>query len=75
MAYADYRLCDVCGSKAFYDASLNYESKLTYDDRECAREAGCDAGYHLEYLGDWAVICQDCAKNYKVQIVATELAL
>ncbi len=25
MALADYRLCDVCGSKAFYDARLNYE--------------------------------------------------
>ena len=24
MALADYRLCDVCGSKAFYDARLNY---------------------------------------------------
>ena len=25
MAYADYRLCDVCGCKAFYDSKLDYE--------------------------------------------------
>ena len=25
MAMADYRQCDVCGCKAFYDANLNYE--------------------------------------------------
>lgn len=25
MAGCDYRSCDVCGGKAFYDANLNYE--------------------------------------------------
>jgi len=25
MASTDYRLCDNCGRKAFYDANLNYE--------------------------------------------------
>lgn len=25
MAYCDYRHCDVCDAKAFYDANLNYD--------------------------------------------------
>jgi len=25
MAIGNYKLCDVCGKKAFYDAELNYE--------------------------------------------------
>ena len=25
MAMADYRQCDLCGCKAFYDANLNYD--------------------------------------------------
>lgn len=27
MAYADYRHCDVCDAKAFYDAGLDYDTK------------------------------------------------
>lgn len=25
MALSDYRLCDICGAKAFYDSNLNYK--------------------------------------------------
>ncbi len=35
MAAADYRLCDLCESKAFYDANLGYER-----DHEVPRIAG-----------------------------------
>lgn len=31
MAMADYRLCDVCGCKAFYDANLNYDDDGNLD--------------------------------------------
>jgi hypothetical protein len=77
MAMVDYRLCDVCGNKVFYDANLNYESGLVgnvpyrvagkeqYDDTELLM----NHGMCLDYLGDWAVICNDCATRYRTQIV------
>lgn len=59
MALADYRLCDVCGRKAFYDANLNY-------DFNEYPETG------LSNLGDWSVLCRDCAKTHTTQIVPLE---
>jgi hypothetical protein len=61
MALADYRLCDVCECKTFYDAELNYEI------------APPDHPLHPQYvpslrLGDWAVLCVDCAKTYEVVV-------
>lgn len=57
MAAADYRLCDVCAQKAFYDANLNYVLINT------------PPYVKLDHLGDWAVICDDCAKTHKCIIV------
>lgn len=80
MAMADYRLCDVCDQKVFYDANLIYEpgpspyrdslpfrfaGKPQYDDAELCHKHGL----RLDYLGDWAVICEDCAKTYKTVVV------
>lgn len=62
MAAADYRLCDVCGCKAFYDANLNYSW-----DEGLTKVEGC--GYSLDYLGAWAVLCDDCAKTHEVKVV------
>ncbi len=59
MAAADYRLCDVCSGKVFYDSNLNYD----FDNRN---ERGEPA---LDYLGDWAVICTDCAKTHECKVV------
>ncbi|WP_250489938.1 hypothetical protein [Caballeronia sp. INML2] len=77
---ADYRLCDVCDGKAFYDSNLDYEfvgqsscggEKITPDD--CTRVVGEPPteffGYKLQYLGDWAVLCKNCAKTHKCVIV------
>lgn len=60
MAYADYRLCDVCGCKTFYDSNLNYEysTKLNPIDETLFIRG---SHYKLENLGDWAVLCRDCA--------------
>lgn len=69
MAYADYRLCDVCGGKTFYDAELNYEN--TKDKEKMIRGW---PGMKLDSLGDWAVLCRDCAKTHKVEIVKIEKA-
>ena len=79
MALADYRLCDVCGGKAFYDANLNYEQGINslrakpyriggeeqYDDAKMLEQYG----NRLDYLGDWAVICNGCATKYRTKIV------
>lgn len=78
MAAGDYRSCDVCGGKAFYDVKLNYDAgdkvdgKWVYSDTPY-RVAGVDQGQYgvgLDYVGDWAVICTDCAKTHKTVIVA-----
>lgn len=73
MAAADYRLCDVCGGKAFYDANLNYQWADTDDLDDWGNKIEeddyvRDRGYVLEYVGDWAVICTECAKTHRVAI-------
>lgn len=55
MAGADYRSCDICRCKTYYDANLNW-------DFEAYPEHGLR-------LGDWKVICIECAKTYKCVIV------
>jgi hypothetical protein len=86
MAGGDYRSCDVCGGKAFYDANLTYEDgESEYaKDRMPYRIAGAEQyadadllakyGQRLGYLGDWAVICDDCAKTHETKIVQKEQA-
>lgn len=71
MAYADYRLCDKCDGKAFYDSDLSYEKPTSRDDPDSFRVQGEKQifGACLGYLGDWAVLCRDCAKIYKTVIV------
>ena len=77
MAMSDYRSCDVCGSKAFYDAQLNYEDGSKVDGKWVYSEtpyriAGKDQGQYgtgLCYVGDWAVICISCAKTHRTAIV------
>ena len=55
MALVDYRLCDVCGNKAFYDATLHYDHK-----------AYPNTG--LFNVGAWKVICRECAKTHTITI-------
>lgn len=55
MAAADYRLCDICRCKTYYDADLNF-------DFDTYPKTGLR-------LGDWKVICIECAKTHEVQIV------
>ena len=57
MALCDYRLCDKCGNKVFYDAGLNYEWNLETKQID------------LEHLGDWTVICKKCSKDWECIIV------
>lgn len=71
MAAADYRLCDVCGGKAFYDSNLNYESGGDVDG--FVRNAGqLNSHTRLDRLGDWCVICTNCAETHACVIVKRE---
>lgn len=70
MSAADYRLCDVCSAKVFYDASLNYERAT--EAEPSAKIAGVEPayyGYRLMNLGDWAVLCRECATTHRTAIV------
>ena len=71
MAMADYRLCDVCGCKTFYDSNLNYEF-LTDGSGNVRNGGEVDIGLGLERLGDWCVICNECSKTHKCIITPTD---
>lgn len=62
MAAADYRLCDRCNEKVFYDANLNYQ--FEEDDWTTFDEIDKKRGYRLDYLGDWLCLCKDCSERY-----------
>ena len=77
MAGADYRPCDVCGSKTFYDAALSYDigtkgpDGAWHEPEHPYRVAGEErsGGVALGGLGDWAVLCRACAKTHRTMIV------
>ena len=74
MASSDYRCCDRCGRKTFYDSELNYEferDRFSLTPEKAPRENGVDTGpgLWLEQLGDWAVICSECAKTHRTIVV------
>jgi hypothetical protein len=81
MAAADYKLCDRCSNKAFYDANLSYDIGYKVDGKWVCSEtpyriAGADQGQlgaGLGYVGDWAVICTDCAKTHRTAILPIEV--
>lgn len=64
MALADYRLCDKCQKKTFYDANLNY-GEWNSDTKQM----------NLDHLGDWAVICKECTEKWECIIVERERKL
>jgi hypothetical protein len=78
MALADYKLCDQCGGKAFYDTNLSYSfsekvSGAWKNPDDPFKEVGeYQEGASLDYLGDWAVLCLECAKTHKTVIVKIE---
>ena len=73
MAMADYRCCDKCGCKAFYDAELNYtdnSDKHMEGNKpfSVAGKVGTEWDYKLDNVGDWAVICQKCSETHETVI-------
>lgn len=75
MAAADYRHCDVCDTKVFYDSNLNYEWSCDEDWHVPFRTNGTPQvgerrhQMRLDFLGDWSVICGNCAKTHKTIVV------
>jgi hypothetical protein len=74
MSSLDYRSCDVCGTKTFYDAELAYhevesEHDVKYLKVGKKQHSNSEYGLCLDNLGDWAVLCKECSKKYKTQIV------
>jgi hypothetical protein len=84
MAKFDYRSCDICDNKAFYDANLNYADgtdeygavltpyRIAGDEQYKTSEVTAKYGIRLDYVGDWAVICTTCAKTHRTIIVPKE---
>lgn len=73
MASANYKLCDMCGNKTFYDADLSYD--FNDPDNTPVKEVGSHTKsytYSLDHLGDWAVLCDECSKKYKTVIMEIE---
>ena len=72
MAIFDYRLCDVCGIKTFYDANIDYVEFETdgpvvmYDLKVDGKteEVACPL-----HVGGWAVLCKGCIETHDVEIV------
>ena len=62
MALCDYRLCDVCGGKAFYDANLNYSEDKLHSEQKLV-------GFHyLDWLGAWKVLCINCVDTHEITV-------
>jgi V8-like Glu-specific endopeptidase len=86
MARGDYRGCDVCDGKAFYDANLSYEDGTSEYAKNYPpyRIAGAEQydkpelldkyGFRLGHVGDWAVICTDCSPKFVTVILTREQA-
>lgn len=71
MAACDYYSCDVCGGKCFYDANLNYETpdrngNDSWGNRINPEDLMRGQTHKLDYAGDMAAICRDCAKTHEV---------
>jgi hypothetical protein len=59
MSMADYRACDVCGGKAFYDASLHYP-----EEGEQTESPNVPMG-----AGAIKVLCRKCAKTHTLVVI------
>jgi len=68
MAAADYRLCDQCGCKAFYDAGM-YDFDPPAEGVPDILDNEKPKHLWTCQLGGWAVLCRDCVKTHKAVVV------
>jgi hypothetical protein len=58
MAMVDYRWCNVCGCKAFYDAELSYcDDKLSAQNGQPLPDGR---------VADMACLCDRCIKTHEI---------
>lgn len=85
MASCDYRKCDNCGGKTFYDSDLHYEYFTEKWDEErgiCYYDVSEGSptlfnnsdkpGVRLYGVGAWAVLCEECSKTHEAVIKLKE---
>lgn len=60
MAMSDYRQCDVCGGKAFYDAELDYEMSNPHPKTGDPK---------LQYVSSMAVVCDKCEETHVAVVI------
>jgi hypothetical protein len=64
MALVDYKLCDLCGRKAFYDANIeDFRYVATYDPKVAKSFAPIGI----------AVLCHECNLTHEVVIVPRDV--
>lgn len=60
MAMSDYRACDVCGGKAFYDAELDYDMSNLHP---------ATGDPKLGYVSSMAVVCDKCEETHVAVVI------
>lgn len=68
MSGMDYRHCDACGNKAIYDAGLNWCD--SQPGNIAIENNGSPVGRAVDSLGNWAVVCQDCARTHVARTIS-----
>lgn len=72
MAGGDYRSCDVCGGKTFYDANISYEWPDGDDDYRDHHMRTCGElewpAMSMHSVGDIAVLCWRCTLQYRTAV-------
>ncbi|MBK8184310.1 MAG: hypothetical protein IPK63_16095 [Candidatus Competibacteraceae bacterium] len=63
----DYYLCDVCGNTTFQDFELSYGMSDSININPDTKHPWPDGN-----VGDMAVICKECAKTHRIEIVTIE---
>lgn len=59
MPLGDYKECDICKENTFCDSFVNYRLDKDGEMRPMR-------------VGDWKVLCKDCAKNFEVIVIKRE---
>jgi hypothetical protein len=68
MASGDYRSCDVCVCKVFYDANLDYEGSSDFSKSGGVLFNNERSYVGLHNLGAWMVLCKSCALTHIIKL-------
>jgi hypothetical protein len=68
VASGDYRSCDVCGCKVFYDANLDYDNFSDFAKSGGALFNNERSYLELHTLGAWTVLCKSCTLTHVIKL-------